>query len=117
MKTTDSVENLAEQGTPISGNGPRLDNGKPDLSPTAGYDGHFPVQFGDETDETFAQRVAMFKQSYSSAMNIASGGQTYDGAVAALDARYEAEMAGIDSQKGTGVFKDDKTTNVSKKSK
>jgi hypothetical protein len=93
-KTTSSSK-LAEQGTPIGPNGNRLDNGKPNLAPTAGYDGHYPVQFDDETDEMFAMRVAMFEDSYSTAVNIEEGGENLESQIKALDAKHEAEVAAL----------------------
>lgn len=67
-----------------------------DLSPTAGYDGHYPVQFSDEADSTFAARVAMFEGSLASARQIQNGGATLEEAKAAATARYEAEIANLE---------------------
>lgn len=67
-----------------------------DLSPTAGYDGHYPVQFSDESDATFAGRLAMFLGSLASARQIASGGATLEDAKAAAKARYDAEIANLE---------------------
>lgn len=94
--TNKDASSLAEQGTPISGNGQRLANGKPNLAPTAGYDGHYPVQFGDETDEVFAQRVAMFEDSFATAVSIEAGGANLEQQISALEAKFEAEKLALE---------------------
>lgn len=67
-----------------------------DLSPTAGYDGHYPVQFSDEADATFKARVAMFESAYASARQTEKGGATLEDAKAAAKARYDAEIANLE---------------------
>lgn len=96
MKTKDaSQKGIRPQGTVIPANGFRLPNGKPNLAPSAGYDGHAPVQFSDESDEMFAGRVAMFESALANARAIEHGGLDTAGLIAAADARHEAEVASI----------------------
>ncbi len=85
----------APQGTPIGPMGPRKANGEPDLSPVAGYEGHYPVQFVDEDDATFAARVAMFEKAYASALQNQAGGATVAQRIEALDAQYEVDKLNI----------------------
>jgi hypothetical protein len=92
-------DKVAPQGSVIEPHGERLDNGKPNLMPTAGYDGHYPVQFSDESDAMFASRVAMFEDSLATAQQIQDGGVTYEGAMEALDAKYEADKATLETQR------------------
>lgn len=80
-----------------------LPNGKPNLMPTAGYEGHEPVQYSDETDEQFAGRVAMFKSAYATAVSIENANGTsqdsYKARKEALDAQYDADLANLEATK------------------
>jgi hypothetical protein len=67
-----------------------------DLRPTAGYNGHYPVQFSDESDQTFAERVAMFESSYASAAATERGGEDLASAKSALEAKYKAELLALE---------------------
>ena len=90
-------------GKPIENKDGYLPNGKPNLMPTAGYEGHEPVQYSDENDQQFAGRVAMFKSAYATAVAIENAdGKTQDSYNArkeALDAQYDADLANLDSTK------------------
>lgn len=56
-----------------------LANGHPDLSPDAGYDAARPVQYSDESDITYKQRLADFELREAHAKEIASAsGSTQD---------------------------------------
>lgn len=93
------IEPSANESKVLPPTGFRLPNGDPDLRPTAGYAGHYPVQFEDEADSTFAGRVAMFESSWATAQAIQSGGETFEGAVEKLDSRYDAELASLEVQR------------------
>lgn len=75
-----------------------LPNGKPDLSPEAGYKAAEPVQYSDESDTQFSARVAMWESAKATAANIAAGGLDFDAQKVALKARYEADLAALDAQ-------------------
>lgn len=97
-KITMKTSKIAEQGTVIDPKDQRLANGKVNLAPTAGYDGHYPVQFSDETDETFAARVAMFEDSYATAQVIEAGGMNIEASKKALQAKFDADIAALETQ-------------------
>ena len=103
-------EKMSPQGTVIGPNGDRLENGKPNLSPTAGYDGHYPVQFADESDVMYASRVAMFEDSLATARQIEAGGETYDFQLDALQARFDADKAVLEENKKLHNLRTDKKT-------
>lgn len=71
-------------------------NGVPVVTPTTGYEGHYPVQFADEADGTFAGRLAQFLESYASAVRNENGGNLEDDK-AALTARYDAEVLALEA--------------------
>lgn len=74
-----------------------LENGQPDLSPTAGYAHTYPVQYSDENDTEFAGRVAQWESSYATAQQIAAGGATLDQKKEALRVRYEADLLALEA--------------------
>lgn len=76
-------------------------DGTPNLKPTAGYAGHEPVQYDDESDEVFAQRVAMFESARNTAEQIEAGGATLEQKKEAARIRYEAEILNIESEDKT----------------
>lgn len=75
--------------------------GVPDLSPTAGYENTRPVQYADESDFQYQQRLTMWEKAYASAKAIEAGNpdiarreqieSQYKLDIAELDAREEAE--------------------------
>lgn len=69
--------------------------GTPVITPITGYDGHYPVQFSDETDAMFAGRVAMFEGSLASARQNAAGGKSLEQGVAALKAKFDADVLAL----------------------
>lgn len=96
-KEVESTEEAVSVGTmKVRTQGSVIEPSK-DLSPVAGYDGHYPVQFSDETDAMFKGRVAMFEGSLASARQIASGGASLADAKAAAKARYDAEVANLEA--------------------
>lgn len=97
--STPSTREVRPQGTPLPPAGNRLPNGKPNLAPSAGYDGHAPVQFEDESDEMFAGRVAMFESALANAVAIEKGGLDIDGQIRAAEARHEAEIASLEAMR------------------
>lgn len=88
---------LRPQGSVIGPRGDVLPNGKPNLAPSAGYDGHAPVQFSDESDEMFAGRVAMFTSALANARAIEAGGLDFDAQIEAAEARHEAEISNLEA--------------------
>lgn len=76
----------------------RMPDGSVDLRPTAGYAGHEPVQYSDESDQQFAGRVAQFESARANARDIEAGGQDFAAKRQAMKARHEAELAGLDAQ-------------------
>ena len=89
MKTTN--EKMRPQGSviePVKAN---------EVTATSGYDGHFPVQFSDESDGTFAARVAMFEGSLASARQNQAGGASLEEAKASLKAKYDAEVLSVEA--------------------
>lgn len=92
-KTNESVNGIRPQGSviePVARIG-----GVPVVNGLTGYDGHYPVQFSDETDEMFAGRVAQFEGSLASARRGQTGGITLEQEIAALKAKYDADVATI----------------------
>lgn len=75
-----------------------LANGKPDLSPAAGYVAATPYQYSDENDTLFAARVASWESAKASALDIASGGPTIESRRASLKAKFDADMAALDKE-------------------
>lgn len=75
-----------------------LANGKPNLMPTAGYEGNEPVQYSDENDAQFALRKADFDLRFAHAKQIENGGASRDQLKEDAKLRYEAEIASIDTQ-------------------
>jgi hypothetical protein len=80
------------------GNYGYLDNGKPNLAPTAGYENTKPVQYSDETDEQYQIRLSDWEVRYAHAQDIEDGGASYESQKKALDAKYDADMAMLDMQ-------------------
>lgn len=77
----------------------RTASGVPIISPTSGYDGHYPVQFSDESDATFAERVSMFDSAYASAVKNEKGANSVEGKAAAkvaLKAKYELDLKALE---------------------
>lgn len=68
-----------------------------EVTATSGYDGHFPVQFSDESDGSFAARVAMFEGSLASARQNQAGGISLEESKAALKAKYDAEVLSVEA--------------------
>ena len=72
-------------------------DGTVDRSLDAAYEGHDPVQYSDESDETFAQRKAQFDSDRASAQGTDSGNP-----IPSLrkkeDARHELEKTNLDAQ-------------------
>lgn len=107
MKRDTSTPDTHDQDTEVSGtvNGIRPQGsviepvarvgGVPVVTGLTGYDGHYPVQFSDETDEMFAGRVAQFEASLASARRGQAGGITLEQEIAALKAKYDADVATI----------------------
>lgn len=88
MKTTN--EKMSPQGSviePVKAN---------EVTATSGYEGHYPVQFSDESDGTFAARVAMFEGSLASARQNQAGGITLEQAKVALEAKYDADLLALE---------------------
>lgn len=81
-----------------------LPNGKPDLSPAAGYVAAEPTQYADESDTRFADRLALWNERKATAEQIAAGGATFEQRREALEARHEADLAALDAEeaKATG---------------
>lgn len=80
-----------------------LDNGKPDLSPAAGYVKAEPKQYDDESDEQFAKRVDDWETRKSHAEDIQNAAgitqDTYESRKEALKERYERELKALDATK------------------
>lgn len=95
MKTNESK--MSPQGSviePVKAN---------EVTATSGYDGHYPVQFSDEADGTFAARVAMFEGSLASARQNQAGGASLEEAKASLKAKYEAEVLSLEALYATKI--------------
>jgi hypothetical protein len=74
--------------------------GVADVSPAAGYNTVAPVQYSDETDEQFSQRVAMFESAKANAEALEDGTfNSVENQLKALDARYDAEKAVIEASR------------------
>ena len=94
----ETVEKLAPQGSVIE-DVERTAGGVPIISPTSGYDGHYPVQFSDESDATFSERVLMFKSAYASAVKNEKGANSVEGKAAAKDAlkaKYDIDLKALE---------------------
>lgn len=73
--------------------------GIPVITPTTGYEGHYPVQFSDESDQTFAERVSMFVSAYASAVINENGAKSVEAKEAskvALKAKYELDLKALE---------------------
>lgn len=79
------------------GDGYLADGVTPDLSPTAGYKAAEPVQYADESDTQFADRVAQWESAKASAENIAKGGLDFEAQKKALKVRYDADVAALEA--------------------
>lgn len=100
MHTKSNVHKMRPQGSVIEPL-PKV-AGSPVVTPTTGYDGHYPVKFSDETDANFAARVAMFEGSLASAEQTEAGGKSLEFAIAALQAKYDADLLSLkESYKNT----------------
>lgn len=75
-----------------------LPNGKPNLSPEAGYVNTEPVQYSDETDVQFTRRHADWEIRFEHAKDIAAGGASLESQMKVLDAQYELDKASLEAQ-------------------
>lgn len=72
--------------------------GVPVVTAKSGYDGHYPVQFSDESDEMFLGRVAQFESSYANAVKNEPGRNGLEAAKSALKARYDVDLKALETQ-------------------
>jgi hypothetical protein len=70
--------------------------GVADLSPAAGYKAARPVQYSDESDTVYKQRLAEFDLAKLHAEQNAAGGATVEQQKTDAKLKYEAEVANID---------------------
>lgn len=78
-----------------------LDNGNPNLAPSAGYEAAYPVQYADESDSNFEIRVNEFERRRNHAEQIEAGGATLEQRKEDLELKHEAELANLDRQEAT----------------
>ena len=83
-----------ENGTPGSA---YYADGKPNLSPEAGYAGHEPVQYSDETEAQFQARVDMFESARANAGGLMSQ-DSADRQLERLKEKYDADVAAIEAK-------------------
>lgn len=80
-----------------------LENGNPNLAPSAGYDSNPPVQYADESDEQFAKRVDDFETRRQHAEDIENAGgitqDSFDSRKKLLDERYEADLKNLEMRR------------------
>lgn len=75
-----------------------LPNGKPNLSPSAGYVAAEPVQYGDESDAQFAIRMAEWNSAKAHAKQIEVGGATFAQRRDELEAKLDVDLAALDKE-------------------
>jgi hypothetical protein len=75
-----------------------LPNGKPNLSPDAGYVAAEPVQYADESDTRYQDRLALWNERKATAEQIAAGGATFEQRRDALEAKHEVEMNALEAE-------------------
>lgn len=78
-----------------------LPNGKPNLAPAAGYDAARPVQYSDESDTVYKQRLALFELAELHAQQNEAGGATVEQQKEEAKIRYEADLANIEAVAAT----------------
>ena len=92
-----STGSVIEEGTGY------LPNGKPDLSPAAGYEGHEPVRYSDENDEQFAGRVAQFESARATALDIQNAAgmtqDSYEAKKQVIETQYQADLKALDKER------------------
>lgn len=74
-----------------------LDNGRPNLSPSAGYVAAEPHQYDDESDARYEDRLALWNKRKMHAQQIEQmGGATREQRKEELEAEHEAEINALD---------------------